>query len=79
MEKLFIPCPTCKGSGWVGNPVWEDWWQSNRHRPPHEREPLPEGEPEELPCSDCRGRGIEPTEAGRHVLEFIRRMWGETA
>ena len=73
---LEEPCDECEGSGWLSNPDSERWHRDGQPAGTEPRDAFGELEPEESPCGECDGRGRRPTEAGRALLEFVRRWQG---
>jgi len=71
LEKI---CGKCKGSGFIQDWQWIQWWQEN-DAPPPEGHPLLKVQ-EEIPCEDCNEIGFIPTPMGTALLEFISHFRG---
>lgn len=83
-------CPTCRGSGVIRHPVWEEYWRT--HDRFIESEQLDKWfeergydypPDEEIECPDCDGRGWIRTEVdlrdALHALGVTTRLFREEA
>jgi hypothetical protein len=71
---LATVCGACGGAGLIQNPAWSEYFERGAPVGQEPRNSRGMWMPEEIGCVECEVVGLQVTQQGRELLEFVRRF-----